>query len=181
MRSRSADTRSTSSRTLLPRLSRRWSLGGNLPLHLSQRCPCTTIGHPDYWRRPWRRLKNVGSTCFVRMPEGLKNVRSTFSRLTKRILEDQMGHNVFTYVDDIVVASKTKKTIYLTSQKHSLTCVRPNFAWTRRSAYLESGKTRYLVTMYRTEGLKQTQEKSRLSWTRPHHNQPKISNGWQED
>jgi hypothetical protein len=43
------------------------------------------------------------------MPEGHKNVGSTFSRLTKRILEDQMGHNVFTYVDDIVVASKNKE------------------------------------------------------------------------
>jgi hypothetical protein len=43
---------------------------------------------------------------FVRMPEGLKNVGSTFSRLTKKVLEDQMGRNVFTYVDDIVVASK---------------------------------------------------------------------------
>jgi hypothetical protein len=42
------------------------------------------------------------------MPEGLKNVGSTFSRLTKKILEDQMGRNIFTYVDDIVVASKNK-------------------------------------------------------------------------
>jgi hypothetical protein len=42
-RSRSADSRSRSrtrsSRTLPPRLSRRWSLRGRLPLHLSQRCP----------------------------------------------------------------------------------------------------------------------------------------------
>jgi hypothetical protein len=43
------------------------------------------------------------------MPEGLKNVGSTFSCLTKKVLEDQMGHNVFTYVDDIVVASKSKE------------------------------------------------------------------------
>jgi hypothetical protein len=42
------------------------------------------------------------------MPEGLKNVGSTFSWLTKSILEGQMGCNVFTYVDDIVVASKNK-------------------------------------------------------------------------
>jgi hypothetical protein len=47
--------------------------------------------------------------CFVRMHEGFKNAKSTFSRLTKRILEDQMGHNIFTYVDDIVVASKNKQ------------------------------------------------------------------------
>jgi hypothetical protein len=32
-------SRTRSSRTLPPRLSRRWSLGGRLPLHLSQRCP----------------------------------------------------------------------------------------------------------------------------------------------
>jgi hypothetical protein len=50
-----------------------------------------------------------GTYYFVRMPEGLKNVGSTFSRLTKKILDDQMGCNIFTYVDDIVVASKNKK------------------------------------------------------------------------
>jgi hypothetical protein len=43
------------------------------------------------------------------MPEGLKNTGSTFSRLTKKILEDQMSCNVITYVDDIVVASKNKE------------------------------------------------------------------------
>jgi hypothetical protein len=47
--------------------------------------------------------------CFVRMPEGLKNVGSTFSHLTKRVLESQVGRNIFTYVDDIVVASKNKE------------------------------------------------------------------------
>jgi hypothetical protein len=43
------------------------------------------------------------------MPKGLKNSGSTFSRFTKKILEDQMGRNVFTYVYDIVVASKNKE------------------------------------------------------------------------
>jgi hypothetical protein len=47
--------------------------------------------------------------CFIRMPEGLKNVGSTFSRLTKTVLESQVGRNIFTYVDDIVVASKNKE------------------------------------------------------------------------
>jgi hypothetical protein len=50
-----------------------------------------------------------GTYCFVRMPKGLKNAGSTFSRLTKKVLEDQMGCNVFTYIDDIVVVSKTKE------------------------------------------------------------------------
>jgi hypothetical protein len=47
--------------------------------------------------------------CFVRMPEGLKNAGSTFCRLTKTVLESQVGQNIFTYVDDIVVASKNKE------------------------------------------------------------------------
>jgi hypothetical protein len=42
-----------------------------------------------------------GTYCFIRMPEGLKNTGSTFSRLTKTVLESQ--------VDDIVVASKNKE------------------------------------------------------------------------
>jgi hypothetical protein len=46
---------------------------------------------------------------FVWMLEGLKNVGSTFSHLTKKVLENRMGHNIFTYVDDIVVASKSKE------------------------------------------------------------------------
>jgi hypothetical protein len=50
-----------------------------------------------------------GTYCLVQMPEGLKNIGSTFSRLTKSILESQMGHNIFTYVDDIVIASKNKE------------------------------------------------------------------------
>jgi hypothetical protein len=47
--------------------------------------------------------------CFVQMLEGLKNADSTFSRLTKKVLENQVDRNIFTYVDDIVVARKSKE------------------------------------------------------------------------
>jgi hypothetical protein len=43
------------------------------------------------------------------MPEGLKHAGSTFSRLTKRVLESQVGRNIFNYVDDIIVVSKNKE------------------------------------------------------------------------
>jgi hypothetical protein len=42
----------------------------------------------------------------MRMPEGLRNVVPTFCRMTKVALKDQVGRNAFSYVDDIVVASK---------------------------------------------------------------------------
>jgi hypothetical protein len=42
------------------------------------------------------------------MLESLKNTGSTFYRMTKAMLKDQIGRNIFTYVDDIVVGSKKK-------------------------------------------------------------------------
>jgi hypothetical protein len=43
------------------------------------------------------------------MPEGLCNVGPTFCRMTKAALKDQVGRNVLSYVDDIVVVSKKKE------------------------------------------------------------------------
>jgi hypothetical protein len=39
------------------------------------------------------------------MPEGLKNARGSFSRMTAKVLHYQIGRNVLTYVDDIIVKS----------------------------------------------------------------------------
>jgi hypothetical protein len=44
----------------------------------------------------------------MRMPEGLRNVGLTFHRMTKAALKDQVSRNVFSYVNDIIVASKEK-------------------------------------------------------------------------
>lgn len=51
-----------------------------------------------------------GTYYIVRMPKGLKNAGSTFFCLTQTILINQVGRNIFTYVDDIdiVVMSKNK-------------------------------------------------------------------------
>jgi hypothetical protein len=48
--------------------------------------------------------------CYLRMPKGLKNVGPTFYRMMKAILKDQVQRNVFTYINDIVVASRKKTT-----------------------------------------------------------------------
>jgi hypothetical protein len=46
-----------------------------------------------------------GTYCYLRMPEGLKNVEGSFSRMTDKVLHSQIGRNVVTYVDDIIVKS----------------------------------------------------------------------------
>jgi hypothetical protein len=39
-----------------------------------------------------------GTYCYLRMPEGLKNARGSFSRMTAKVLHSQIGRNVLTYV-----------------------------------------------------------------------------------
>jgi hypothetical protein len=47
-----------------------------------------------------------GTYCYKRMPEGLKNTRSTFSWMIAIIVGSQIGRNILTYVNDIVVKRK---------------------------------------------------------------------------
>jgi hypothetical protein len=46
-----------------------------------------------------------GTYCYLRMLEGLKNAGGSFSRMTTKVLHSQIGRNVLTYVDDIIVKS----------------------------------------------------------------------------
>jgi hypothetical protein len=39
------------------------------------------------------------------MLEGLKNAGEIFSRMTAKVLHSQIGNNVLTYVDDVIVKS----------------------------------------------------------------------------
>jgi hypothetical protein len=103
--------------------------------------------------------------CFIRMPEGLKNAGSTFSRLTKTVLESQVGQNIFTYVDDIVVASKNKEDHLPTLQRRSQICGTHDFASTPRSASSEFARGRYWATWCRTAGSRPTRPRFKQSPT----------------
>jgi hypothetical protein len=46
-----------------------------------------------------------GTYCYLRMPKGLKNAGGSFSRMTAQVLSSQIGRNVLTYADDIIVKS----------------------------------------------------------------------------
>ena len=50
-----------------------------------------------------------GTYCYTRMPEGLKNMGSTFARMTKVVLDPQLQKNIIAYVNDIVVMSKNEE------------------------------------------------------------------------
>jgi hypothetical protein len=48
-----------------------------------------------------------GTFCFVRMPEGLKNAGSTFTRMTGTVFKPQIDKNIQAYVDDLIVKSSS--------------------------------------------------------------------------
>jgi hypothetical protein len=49
-----------------------------------------------------------GTYCYMRMPEGLRNTSPTFCRMMKATLKNQVGRNVHSYIDNIIVASENK-------------------------------------------------------------------------
>jgi hypothetical protein len=53
-------------------------------------------------------ITQIGTYCYIRMPEGLKNAWGSFSRIIAKVLSTHIGINVLTYVDGIIVR-RTKK------------------------------------------------------------------------
>jgi hypothetical protein len=73
------------------------------------------LGYHQIWLRKEDEEKTsfitpFGTYYYLSMPERLTNAGPTFCRMTKAILKDQMQRNIFTYVNDIVVASRKKAT-----------------------------------------------------------------------
>jgi hypothetical protein len=68
------------------------------------------LGYHQIWMKNDNEPKTSfitlsGTYCYLRMPEGLKNAGGNFSRMTAKVLHSQIGRNVLTYVDDIIVKS----------------------------------------------------------------------------
>ena len=48
-----------------------------------------------------------GAYCYKTMSFGLKNARATYQRAIQMCLDQQIGHNIEAYIDDVVVKTKT--------------------------------------------------------------------------
>jgi hypothetical protein len=109
-----------------------------------------------------------GTYCYLWTPEGLKNAGGSFSRMTTKVLHSQIGRNVLTYVDDIIVKS--------TKQENHVADLQETFANFRQAGLklnpkkcafgLKKGK--FLGCLVSTKGIEPTQAKSKLSfgWSR---------------
>ena len=52
-----------------------------------------------------------GAICYVSMPFGVKSAQATYQPCVQNCLHIQIGRNVHSYVDDIVVNSRKKETL----------------------------------------------------------------------
>ena len=51
-------------------------------------------------------ITHFGTYCYKVMPFRLKNARATFQRLVTELFRPQLGRNVESYVDDMIIKSK---------------------------------------------------------------------------
>jgi hypothetical protein len=94
-----------------------------------------------------------GTYCYLRMPEGLKNAGGSFSRMTAKVLHSQIGRNMLTYVDDIIVKS--------TKQENHITDLQETFANFRQAGLklnpekcvFEVKKGKFLGCLVSTKGI----------------------------
>jgi hypothetical protein len=72
------------------------------------------LGYHQIWLHKEEEEKTsfitpFGTYCYLIMLEGLCNAGSTFCRMTKAALKDQVGRNMLSYVDDIVMVCKKRE------------------------------------------------------------------------
>jgi hypothetical protein len=94
-----------------------------------------------------------GTYCYLRMPKGLKNAGGSFNRMTAKDLHSQIGRNVLTYVDDIIVKS-TKQGNHVADLQETFA----NFRWASLKLNLEKcvfgvKKGKFLGCLVSTKGL----------------------------
>jgi citrate lyase gamma subunit len=51
-------------------------------------------------------ITSFGAYCYTTMSFGLKNTGTTYQRAIQTSLDQQIGHNIKAYIDDVVVKSK---------------------------------------------------------------------------
>jgi hypothetical protein len=115
------------------------------------------------------------------MPEGLKNAGGSFSRMTAKVLHSQIGRNVLTYVDDIIVKS--------TKQENHIADLQETFANFRQAGLklnpnkcgfgVKKGK--FFGCLVSMKGIKANPNKIEAILRMEPPNTKRGPNGWQED
>jgi hypothetical protein len=145
---------------------------------------CYSIYHQIWMKEDEPKTSFItpnGTYCYLRMLEGLKNAGGNFSRMTAKVLHSQIGRNVLTYVDDIIVKS--------TKQENHITDLQETFANFRQAGLklnpekcvfgVKKGK--FLGCLVSTKGIEANPSKIEAILRMEPPSTKRGPNGWQED
>jgi hypothetical protein len=144
----------------------------------------------DYYSRYheiWMKKEDEPKTSFItpsctylRMPEGLQNAGGSFSRMTTKVLHSQIGRNVLTYVDDIIVKSTKQENHIADLQETFANFMQAGLKLNPEKFVLEQRRASSLVVWCQQRESKLTQIRSKLSFGWSCQIQRRGLNGWQE-
>jgi hypothetical protein len=95
-----------------------------------------------------------GTYCYIWMPEGLKNTGGSFSRMTSKVLSTQIGRNVLTYVDDIIVRSTKQEDLIADLLDTFANFRKEDLKLNPEKHFFEVKKGKFLGCLVSTKGIK---------------------------
>lgn len=114
-------------------------------------------GYHQIKLHPADRLKTSFITpfsafCYITMTFGLRNASATFQRCMQKCLLKQLGRKSHVYVDDLVVKTEKRSTLWRISRRPSPTCAAFRSSSTRRSVSLKYQPASFLVSLFLSVG-----------------------------
>jgi hypothetical protein len=122
-----------------------------------------------------------GTYHYLRMPEGLKNVGGSFSRMTAKALHSQVGRNVLTYVDDIIVKSMKQENHIADLQETFANFRQAGLKLNPEKCVYGVKKGKFLGYLVSTKGIEANPSKIEAILRMESPSTKKGPNGWQED
>jgi hypothetical protein len=122
-----------------------------------------------------------GTYHYLRMPEGLKNVGGSFSRMTAKALHSQVGRNVLTYVDDIIVKSMKQENHIADLQETFANFKQASLKLNPEKCVYGVKKGKFLGYLVSTKGIEANPSKIEAILRMEPPSTKKGPNGWQED
>jgi hypothetical protein len=109
-----------------------------------------------------------GTYCYLRIPEGLKNVGGSFSRMTAKVLHSQIGRNVLTYVDDIIVKGTKQENHIADLQEMFANFRQPGLKLNPEKCVFRVKKGKFIGCLVSTKGIEANPSKiEAILWMEP--------------
>jgi hypothetical protein len=121
-----------------------------------------------------------GTYFYLQMPEGLKNARGSFSRMTAKALHSQIDRNVLTYVDDIIVKSMKQENHIVDLQETFANFRQAGLKLNPKKCVFGVKKGKFLGCLVSTKGIEANPIRLKLSFGWSCQIQRRGPNGWQE-